>query len=80
MRSCLPDERALTWLALNFEKLGVALAKAVEPAAQPEPVIAVTPSAAALNNEAALRGVKDILLPPFWSTLGLPGRNPYFRV
>ena len=66
MRSRLPDERALTWLGLNLEKLGFAtLARAVEPAAQPAPAIAVTPSAAAPNNEATLRGVKDILLPLF---------------
>ncbi len=52
MRSCLPDERALTWLGLNLEKLGVAtLARAVEPAAQPAPATAVTPSAAAPSNE-----------------------------
>jgi hypothetical protein len=64
----------LTWLALSLEKLGPALerlglatlASAVEPAAaQPAPVIAVTPSAAVPSNETALRGVKDILLPPF---------------
>jgi hypothetical protein len=73
----LPDERALTWLALNLEKLGLGtlaraveplglatLAWAVEPAAQPALVIAATPSAAAPSNEAALRGVKDILVPP----------------
>ena len=79
MRSRLPDERALTWLGLNLEKLGLGtLARAVEPAAQPAPVIAVTPSAAAPSNEAALRRVKDILLPPFWPTLGLPGRNGTF--
>src|SRR5580692_12822459 len=47
-RSRLPDERALTWLALSLEKLGPALerlglatlASAVEPAAQPALVIA----------------------------------------
>src|ERR1700722_6460712 len=73
MRSRLPDKRALTWLGLNLEKLGLGtlapaaeatLAPAAEPAAQPAPVIAVTPSAAAPSNEAALRGVADILLPP----------------
>jgi hypothetical protein len=57
MRSRLPDERALTWLAFNLEKLGLAtLAREVEPAAQPASVIAVTPSAAAPSNEATLRG------------------------
>src|SRR5487761_1365412 len=78
MRSRLPDERALTWLGLNLEKLGpglenpgpATLARAVEPAAQPAPVIAVTPSAAAPSNEAALRGVNDILLPPFRPSIG----------
>ena len=64
MRSCLPDERALTWLGLNLEKLGLTLARAVELAAQVTPVSAVTPSAAAPSDEAALRRVKDILLPP----------------
>jgi hypothetical protein len=66
MASRLPAERALTWLALNLEKLGLAtLARAVEPAAKPAPAIAVTPSAAAPINDATVRGVKDILLPPF---------------
>jgi hypothetical protein len=56
----LPDERALTWLRLNLEKLGVAtLALAVEPAAEPAPVTAMT-SAAPPSNEATLRGVKDM--------------------
>ncbi len=69
MRSCLPDERALTWLALSLEKLGVTLAWAAEPAARPTPVITPPPSAAAPSDETALRGVKDILLPPLrkWS-------------
>ena len=53
---------------------------AVEPAAQPAPVIAVTPSAAAPSSRATLRGVKDILLAPsgpHW----LPGsRRPPGRV
>jgi hypothetical protein len=65
MRSRLPDERALTWDGLSLEKLGLGLATlawAVEPATQPAPVIAA-PSATAPSNEAALRGVKDILLP-----------------
>ena len=71
MRSRLPDERVLTWLGLSLEKLGLGtLARAVEPAAQLAPVIAVTPSAAAPSNEAAFRGVKDILLPPFWPLSG----------
>jgi hypothetical protein len=66
MRSRLPDERALAWLGLSLEKLGLAtLGLGGEPAAQATPVIIVTPSAAAPSNEAALRGVKDILLPPF---------------
>ena len=73
MRSRLPDARALTWLALSLEKLGpdleklglATLAWAVAPAAQPAPVVTVTPSAAAPSHEAALRRVKDILLPPF---------------
>jgi hypothetical protein len=59
----LPDERALTWLGLNLEKLGLGwemlglatLAPAGEPATQAAPVIAVTPSAAAPINEATLR-------------------------
>src|SRR5580658_55208 len=68
--SCLPDERAVTWLELNLEKLGPTLAWAVGAAAQPTPVIAVRLSAAAPSNEAALRGVKNILLPPFGPSLG----------
>src|SRR5580692_2481308 len=81
MRSRLPDERALTWLELNLGKLGLGtlaraveatLAWVVEPAAQPAPLIAVTPSAAAPSNEAALRGVADILLPPCRPSLGIP--------
>jgi hypothetical protein len=78
MRSRLPDERDLTWLGLNLEKLGFAtLARAVEPAAQaaPAPAITETPSAAAPSNEAALRGVKDILLSPFRPSLEFPGWN-----
>src|SRR5580704_7147599 len=74
MRSRLPDERALTWLELSLGKLGLgtlaraveaAPAWAVEAAATPAPLIAVTPSASATapSNETALRGVKDILLP-----------------
>jgi hypothetical protein len=78
-RSRLPDERALTWLGLSLEKLAVGtLARAVEPDAQPTPVIAVTPSAVAPSNEAALRGVKDILLPPFCCRAAWT--YPYFRV
>jgi hypothetical protein len=95
MRSRLPDARALTWLELNLEKLGLAttlvrvveplglatLAWATEPAAQPAPVIAATPSAVALSNEAALRGVRDILLPSIPASLGsLDVTEPYFRV
>src|SRR5215469_8854715 len=76
MRSCLPDERALTWLGLNLEKLGLGtLAAAVEPAAQPAPLVAVTTSAAAPSSEAALRGVEDILLPPFRPFRGFSGCN-----
>src|ERR1700735_3287949 len=81
-RSRLPDERALTWLALNLEKLAVGtLARAVEPDAQPTPVTAMTPSAVAPSNEAALREVKDILLPPFcsrapWTLSVLSGLTP----
>jgi hypothetical protein len=68
MRSRLPDERALTWLGLNLEKLGFAtLAPAGEPAVQPTPV-AVT--AAAPSNETTLREVKDILLSPSRPALG----------
>jgi hypothetical protein len=63
-RSRLPDKRALTWLELNLEKLGLATLARGEPAAEPTPAIAVTPSAAAPNNAAALRGVDDVLLPP----------------
>jgi hypothetical protein len=83
-RSRWPDERALIWLGLNLGKLGLAtlaraveatLARAVEPAAQPGPVIAVTPSAAAPTNEAVLRGVKDIFPPPFRPYLGFSGGN-----
>ena len=49
----------------RLRRLGLAtLAWAAEPAAQPTLVVTVTPSAAALSNEAALRRVKDILLPP----------------
>jgi len=51
MRSCLPDERALTWLVLSLEKLGCAAptggpadAAVVEPAAVPA-VTAVKDSA-----------------------------------
>jgi hypothetical protein len=72
MRSRLPDERALTWLGLSLEKLGLGvtlealglatLAWAGEPAAQPAPVAAATTSAAEPSNEVALRGLKDILL------------------
>src|SRR5580700_5680034 len=81
MRSCLPAERALTWLALNLEKLGLGtLARVVEAAARPAPVIIVTPSAAAPINEAALRGVKVIPLSPFRPSLGIPGCKPYSRV
>jgi hypothetical protein len=83
MRSRLPDERALTWLELNLGKLGLGtlaraveatLAWAVEPAAQPAPLIAVTPSvsATAPSNETALRGVKDILLPSISALWGVP--------
>jgi hypothetical protein len=59
----------LTWLALSLEKPGLGtLARVVEAAAEPAPVAApvtaATPSAAAPSNDAALRGVKDILLPP----------------
>jgi hypothetical protein len=86
MRSRLPDERALTWLALNLEKLGpaleklgpAALARAIEPADQP--VIAVTPSAVTPSNEAALRGVKDILVSPFRLAGFRDVTEPYFRV
>jgi hypothetical protein len=80
IRSRLPDERALAWLALSLEKLGLGtLARAVETppawaveAAAPAPLIAVTPSASATapSNETALRGVKDILLTPFRPSLG----------
>src|SRR5579863_5138048 len=81
MRSRLPDKRALTWLGLNLDKLGLGtlarwveavLARAAEPAAQPAPVIAATPSAATPSNEAALRGVADILLPPCRPALEVP--------
>jgi hypothetical protein len=76
MRSRLPDERALTWLGLSLENLGPAtLARAAEPAAQPAPVVAVTTSAAAPSNEAALRGVNDILLSPFRPPFEVPGCN-----
>src|SRR5215469_9898705 len=76
MRSCVPDERALTWLGLNLEKLGLGtLAWTVEPAAQPAPLVAVTTSAAAPSSEAALRGVEDILLPPFRPFRGFSGCN-----
>ncbi len=72
---CLPDVRALTWLVLNLAKLGAAtLARGVEPAAELAP-IAVTPSAAAPSNEATLRGVKRILLPPFGTAL--PARHTH---
>jgi hypothetical protein len=71
MRSDLPDERALTWLGLSLEKLGLGeLACAVEPAAQPAAVIAVPLSAIAPSNETALRRVKDIVLPPFDPSYG----------
>jgi hypothetical protein len=68
----LPDERALTWLALSLEKVGLGtlaraaaatLAWAAEPAAMPAAVVIATPSAAAPSSEAARRRVKDILLP-----------------
>ncbi len=75
MRSRLPDERALTWLGLNLAKLGLGLATlawAAGAAAQPAPLIAATPSAVAPSNEAALRGVADILLPPCRPALGVP--------
>src|SRR5215471_7297865 len=62
MRSCLPDERALTWPGLSLEKVGLGTpARAVEPAAQPAPLVAVTTSAAAPSSETTLRGVNDIL-------------------
>src|SRR5580704_5526589 len=88
-RSRLPDERALTWLALSLEKLGPALerlglatlASAVEPAAQPALVIAARPSAATPSNETALRGIKDILRSPFRPSHGsLDVTEPYLRV
>jgi hypothetical protein len=73
MRSRLPDESALTWPALNLEKLGVGeLALAVEAAAQLTLVIAATPSAVTPSNEAALRGVRNILLSPFRPSLRVP--------
>src|SRR5215472_12831939 len=61
-RSRLPDERALTWPGLSLEKLSPGTpARAAEAAlACAAPVIAVTASAAAPSNEAALRAVKDI--------------------
>src|SRR5581483_2056269 len=66
--SRLPDARALTSRGLNLEKpILRALARGVEPAAEPTPVTAVTPSAATPSNEATFRGVTDILLPPFQS-------------
>ncbi|HSZ30875.1 MAG TPA: hypothetical protein VK784_14110, partial [Pseudonocardiaceae bacterium] len=70
-RSRLPDKRALTWLGLNLDKLGLGtLARAVAAAAEPA-VSAVTPSAAAPSSEAALRGVSDIPLPPVRPILGV---------
>jgi hypothetical protein len=79
MLSCLPDERTLTWLALNLEKLGpAALARAVESVAQAVPVVIVMTSAPAPSNEAALSGVKDILVPPSGSLSGsLDANEPY---
>jgi hypothetical protein len=71
----LPDERALTWLGLSLAKLGLGtLAGAVEPAADPAPVNAVTPiaSVTAPSSEAAFLGVKDILVPPFRPALWVP--------
>src|SRR5581483_1738006 len=60
---CLPAERALTWLGLNLEMLGLAVPdRAVESAAQPAPLTTTTPSVAAPSDK-ALRGLKDILLP-----------------
>src|SRR6516162_7834703 len=84
MGSCLPDERAWTWLGLNVAKLGVGpglatLARAAEPPAQPMPVIAVAPSAAAPSNEPALRGVNDILPPPFRPSWVPDVTGPAFR-
>src|ERR1700733_4165475 len=76
MRSCWPAERALTWLGLNLEMAGRTLARAVELAAQPRPVSPVTLSAAAPSNEAALRGVKDMLKPRFRPAHGFLGSNP----
>ena len=64
-RFCLPDERALTWLGLNLEMLGVATpAWAAEPAPEPTPITTATTSAAA-PSKTTLRGVHDILMPPF---------------
>src|ERR1700760_4234195 len=73
MRSCLPAERALTWLTLSLEKLGlITPALALEPAAEPAPAIAATPSVAALTIEATFRVVNDIPLPPFKTLPGVP--------
>src|SRR5262245_7331227 len=74
-RSCLPDERALTWPGLNLEKLGLGtLARAGEATpARAAPVIAVTASAAAPSNEAALRGVRDIAGASTPAFLRVPG-------
>src|ERR1700722_1977286 len=76
MRSCLPAERARTWLGLSLEMLGLALARAAELAAQPTPVTAVRPSAAAPSNEAPLRGINDILLPLFRPLARVPWMHP----
>ena len=65
-RLSLAGQARFHLLGLNLEKLGLAtLARAVEPAAEAAPVSAVMPSAAAPINEATLRGVNDIVLPPF---------------
>jgi hypothetical protein len=53
MRSCLPDERALTWLVLSLEKLGCA-----EPAGVPADVAVVEPAAVP-----AVTPVRDIASP-----------------
>src|SRR6516165_2958032 len=83
-RSRLPDERALTWLRLSLEKLGLGmLARVVEATlAWAAPVIAVTASAAAPSNETAFRRDRDISassIPALcWGLWMYPGRP--FRV